>query len=547
MKPFRIFIFFLLVCGLLLALSAVFPGEGIRLGKELKLRFISASELFVSDTLFSGYTDSLIRYADIADDPEWEIADTNARVYWSGSQFHTGDPAFAGTFMTAPALLDSGAVLNGTVLNGVTDSGAVLPGVPNSGNAVAAGVSDRLMALMHTDSLVRARIDSIHGRVHPLEVSGRATADLVRFFRSAGRASARGELVRILHYGDSQIENDRMTALLRYRFQKVFGGSGCGMVPAVPLYSGNPVFRENYTGNWTRHTGFGRRDTTLGHACYGVMACFTAVPPAGEGSLPSLEFTFLQGKRASQFSTIKLFLHSYADSGMVAVHYNDMVTDTVRAIGVGYQEIILNPGFTPGKVKLEFGLTKGGRVYGISFDADAGLQVDNIAMRGSSGLEFSRFDRQLQDTMITAVNPGMIIMQFGGNVVPYIKNAAHYKRFFKRELKYMKRLCPEAAIIVIGPADMSKKVNGRFITWETLEPVRNAMREAALESDCAFWDMYKAMGGKNSMKNFVLADPPLATSDYIHFTPRGANLMAGMFFDAVMLEYERYNLKGQLP
>ncbi|MCA1746704.1 MAG: hypothetical protein LC655_03340, partial [Bacteroidales bacterium] len=87
------------------------------------------------------------------------------------------------------------------------------------------------------------------------------------------------------------------------------------------------------------------------------------------------------------------------------------------------------------------------------------------------------------------------------------------------------------------------KQNGKFITYETLVPVRNALREAALESDCAFWDMYEAMGGRNSIRNFVLADPPLATPDYIHFTPRGANLMAGMFFDAVMLEYETYRAR----
>ena len=338
-----------------------------------------------------------------------------------------------------------------------------------------------------------------------------------------------------------------MTSLLRYRFQKVFGGSGCGMVPAIPLYSGNPAFRQNYEGEWTRYTGFGRRDTTLGHASYGVMACFTAVPPAGEASLPSLEFAFLPGRKAARFNAMKIFLHSYADNGMIAVHYNDTISDTVRAIGDGYKEIALNPGFTAAKVKLEFGLKEGGRIYGISFDPEAGVQVDNIAMRGSSGLEFSRFDRQLLDTMLTAVHPGMIIMQFGGNVVPYLKNSASYKRFFKRELKFLKQLSPGVPIVVIGPADMSTKQNGKFVTYETLVPVRNALREAALESDCAFWDMYEAMGGRNSIRNFVLADPPLATSDYIHFTPRGANLMAGMFFDAVMLEYERYRVKGMQP
>ena len=36
-----------------------------------------------------------------------------------------------------------------------------------------------------------------------------------------------------MHYGDSQIECDRITSLLRQRFQEEFGGMGVGLVPAL--------------------------------------------------------------------------------------------------------------------------------------------------------------------------------------------------------------------------------------------------------------------------------------------------------------------------
>ncbi len=557
MKPFRIFIFFLLVGGLLLGLSLVFPDGGIPLGSEMKLRFVSASDLFVPVSTESAYTDSLIRNSKLSEDPEWEFSFTKPGSYKAGGSFDAGDTPvtddsaanhavvgttimdhFSSDHSSDPADTNLPVTVHSPFDSQYRDSTAgSLPGaVPR--DVPDGSISRDRDAANSTDSLVRIRIDSIRGRVHPLELSDRALTELAWFFRTAAVARKKGELVRIVHYGDSQIENDRMTALLRYRFQRVFGGSGCGMVPAIPLYSGNPVFRESYSGHWTRYTGFGRRDSSLGHNNYGAMACFTAVPLVREEKLPSLEFTFLPGKRASKFRNLNLFLHSYTGRGMVAVHFNDTISDTVRVIRDGYQELTFRPGFEPRKVKLEFDLKEGGRIYGIGFDPDAGVQVDNIAMRGSSGLEFSRFDRHLLDTMLTSLNTGMILMQFGGNVVPYIENASEYKRFLKRELKFMKRLCPEVPIIVIGPADMSKKESGRLVTWESLEPVRDALREAALESGCAFWDMYAAMGGENSMQNFVLADPPLATPDYIHFTPRGANLMAGMFFDAVMLEYE---------
>jgi lysophospholipase L1-like esterase len=491
MKPFRIFIFFLLVCALLFGLAMVFPTDGIELGKGMKLRFVSSESLLTKEIEVSHYTDSLIKNSAVYDDPEWE-------------------PQGEGTDTLPQPPQQEEDVIQ-------------LPDPPAD-----------------PDSLVLARIDSISSRIYPIRFSDQSYQALLKFFEQAEQLQKNREVLRILHYGDSQIENDRMTSLLRYRFQKQFGGSGCGMVPAIPLYSGNPAFRDRAEGSWTRHTGFGQRDTTHSHSSYGAMACYTAVPEPENGLLPSIEFSFLSGRRASQFSYINTFLHSYMDTGFIAVQLNDTIHDTLTFYSGGYHRLTLQSGIEARKVKMEFSLPAGGRVYGISFDPPSGIQMDNMAMRGSSGLEFSRLDRELLDTMLTDMNIGMVILQFGGNMVPYIRNFSFYKKALKRELNFMKQICPGIPIILIGPADMSTKSDGKFITYETLEPLRDVMRAAAIETGCAFWDMYEAMGGENSIQDFVQADPPLATPDYIHFTPRGANLLAGMFFESVMLEYERY-------
>ena len=41
---------------------------------------------------------------------------------------------------------------------------------------------------------------------------------------------------RMIHYGDSQLEGDRITSYLRNRFQKIYGGSGPGFIPCL-LYT----------------------------------------------------------------------------------------------------------------------------------------------------------------------------------------------------------------------------------------------------------------------------------------------------------------------
>ena len=42
------------------------------------------------------------------------------------------------------------------------------------------------------------------------------------------------------------------------------------------------------------------------------------------------------------------------------------------------------------------------------------------------------------------------------------------------------------------------------------------------------------------MASFVEADPPLASKDYVHFTRLGVNLVAEMFYNALMQEYKEY-------
>ena len=41
------------------------------------------------------------------------------------------------------------------------------------------------------------------------------------------------ENCRIIHYGDSQLEGDRISGYLRNRLQQLYGGSGLGFIPVV--------------------------------------------------------------------------------------------------------------------------------------------------------------------------------------------------------------------------------------------------------------------------------------------------------------------------
>lgn len=60
--------------------------------------------------------------------------------------------------------------------------------------------------------------------------------------------------IRILHYGDSQLEEDRMTFVIRDTLQKIFGGDGQGMMPARSHYTFSMA--GSASGSFTRYMIF---------------------------------------------------------------------------------------------------------------------------------------------------------------------------------------------------------------------------------------------------------------------------------------------------
>ena len=481
MKPIRTFIFFAAVLLLISLVALVVPDKGIGIGGDLRLSFLSFSDLSSRDSIEAGEkVEQLLAGSIITDDPE---SDQGTDLYLV------------------------------TQVEEQEDEPQVIP----------------------------VNADSLKNQIHRITFPEEGTELLHAYFKRLDRiSSGHTRRTRILHFGDSQIENNRMTALIRYRLQKHFGGSGTGLVQAIPLYSRSLSYNQEQTGDWLRYTYFGKRDSTINHKSYGIMGAFASVPMMKGGDWPSLHYSFNTLRRSGQVSRIRIYMHSYVDSASVALQINDGYADTLAYLSDGYSVADYRHHEGIKEAKLSFQLPEGGRIYAISFESGGGLQVDNIAMRGGSGLIFTGMDWSTQKAMLDNLSPGLILLQYGGNVVPYM-NAAYYERAFKRQLQFFKAACPDIPIIVIGPADMSRKEEGVFVTYPGLERIRDALKNAALESGFGFWDLYEAMGGENSMPSFVHADPPLASTDYIHFTGTGINLMAEMFYNALMLEFDDFN------
>ncbi len=383
--------------------------------------------------------------------------------------------------------------------------------------------------------------------------AGRASLD--KFFEKLSGAASSRKKLHILHYGDSQIEGDRMTGFMRERLQNQFGGNGPGLVPANNVYN-TFAFHQAYSPNFTRYTCFGGEK--LSNRKYGVMgsaARFTreykdSAEIANETTVKTAWIELAASSqafgRSRNFSTVKMYYNSCIKPCALNVYENGNLIhqDSLKADGKAHVFKLTFPG-TPGKLKFEFSSAISPNISNFSLEGDYGVQMSNIGMRGSSGTIFGSMDRGVAGEAMAELGVELIIMQFGGNSVPFFKDSVsvrNYTSYFKGQLNTLKSMRPSAAIVVIGPSDMSKMTDGVYETYPFLPYCVEQMKKASLEAGAGYWDLYDAMGGKNSMPAWV--NKGLAGNDYIHFSNGGARMAAQLFYDALIAEYIRWSGKG---
>lgn len=401
------------------------------------------------------------------------------------------------------------------------------------------------------EEIIATSYDSLVQSIHKIEFAGEGRRNLYRFFDKLHNH----KLTRVMHYGDSQLEGDRITSFLRNKLQLKFGGSGPGLRPAVQPYDYVFSAVQQNSANFIRYPIYGKVDSLVEHSRYGVMGAFSRFAPPASDSIPFTDSLFYEADLSISKSNVSFLLtreyeqmRLFYGNAKRPVQFELMVKDSVIFVDtlkqdIDYGVVTYRLPDSTNSISMKFSGYDSPDIYGIELAADTGVIVDNIALRGSSGTIFTKADFAHSAKMYNDLDPSLFILQFGGNVMPYIKDQIaidQYARWFGSQIKRIQQICPDAAILVIGPSDMSTKEKDQFITYQFLPAVVEALRNAAISNGCGFWDMYLAMGGYNSMPGWVNADPELARPDYVHFSPRGARLIANMFYNALIFEYNNF-------
>lgn len=391
--------------------------------------------------------------------------------------------------------------------------------------------------------------NELRSRIVSIEYPDSTKKALNSFFETLSSGLSSKSLIHVLHYGDSQIEGDRITSYLRSRMQKRFGGRGVGLLHMVPHSYQPGSIRQSSTSNWAKFVladlpkGIG-----VGHK-FGVMGGYSIFEKSkgflSRGGFNEAGVTIQRLGKASlsrSFSRVRLLYGYSLEPFMASVTAGGKVIDAEMVPpSKGVNQLFFETPNEHNTINLEIKGDESPLFFGISLESKTGVAVDNIALRGSSGTDFTRANEADLKSFYKVLNVKLIILQFGANLVPHVvKSYTYYENQLYKQIATLKNAKPDAAILVIGVSDVSRKESANFVSYPNIEEIRDAQRNAAKRAGAAFWDCYEAMGGQNSMPAWVKANPPLASKDYVHFSPRGANLIAEMFYSALIGEYEKY-------
>lgn len=481
-KPFHTLLFLLSTFGLLALLAFAFPTDGIAIG-ELKLRFPALSSFFTK--------------------PENKKVDISKIV----------------------ALADA----EDKVTENKNDSTA-----------------EKKVEEIEADSSVKL--------ITSIQYKDNDKSALYNFFASLDNIPKETRSVHILHYGDSQIEGDRISDYLRLKLQSQFGGSGPGFISAMPV-APSVALKQTWSSSWERYTIFTGKDKRVKHSNFGIGGSFCRF--AGyKSATDSAKLTdaWLKvvtnkngGVKLASYDKVKLFYAGAQYKTQVEFYENGVLKDVDSLSNSGnfnIRQFSLNQ--MPNNFELKFKGKDSPDIFGLSLEGNGGIMVDNFGLRGSSGTFFNQMNLSHLKLFYDHFNAKLIILQFGGNSLPYIEDKTqcdNFGKYLQAQIISIKKLAPNASILVVGPADMSVKEGTEYVTHPQLENLRNAIRLAAFNTNSAFFDMYDCMGGKNSMVSWVEAG--IAAKDYIHFSSGGARKIATLLYSSLISDYNTYTKEGR--
>ncbi len=368
---------------------------------------------------------------------------------------------------------------------------------------------------------------------------------LEQFMAALRQTKATGSRTRIAYFGDSMIEGDLLTGDLRNLLQTQFGGSGVGFVPINSVAADfRETIHETFSPDWYEYNMVSDKQPKASPLGISGQVFLPRVVSNRDSSHVVSDTSWVEFRAGQRFAGTRRFVEARLLYGPGTRRDQVLVTTDGHRVPHALpgtdpvNELELKPGTPARRMRLAFA-TRGPRpVYGVSFESPEGVILDNFSFRGNSGMALNRIPFEQLAAFGKTLDYHLIILHYGVNIADSRnKNYGFYERAMTRVVDRMQRAFPGASILIVGMSDKSSRINGEFVTDPTVPVLIAAQQRLARRNHAAFWNLFEAMGGENTMTSWVEQSPPLANKDYMHINSRGGRRMAQLLYTHLMNEY----------
>ncbi len=376
------------------------------------------------------------------------------------------------------------------------------------------------------DSLLRTTLpDSMYVPIEDFTADGRG---LKNFFAKLDSISQMDRPIRVVFLGDSFIEGDIFTIDVREKLQDVFGGGGVGYMPMQSQVSAMRMSVKHSCSDMETLSLVNVTDVDSLYVKSFSLSGQIFIPKEGA----SVSFSGVKSKRhLKNFSTARL-LFVNRDSTEITITVNDsIVRSFAPPSNSKIQQIVVADNIK--NIKFEF--SKVGRFicYGAYLENPQGVSVDNQSLRGSSGIQLLASNIRVSREINEMSQCDLVVLQYGLNIMTEEQtNYDGYTQKMTSAVRVIKRNFPNADILIMGVPDRNVLKEGVFVTMSTMQTMIAAQRQIAKNTETLFWNTFQAMGGENSMSEFV--DRGWGAKDYTHINYRGGRYIADAFVKALL-------------
>jgi hypothetical protein len=384
-------------------------------------------------------------------------------------------------------------------------------------------------------------------KLHQIEDFGNGSNVSLTNFFSKLHDECHHAKIHVAFFGDSLIEGDLVSEEFRDNLQNEFGGRGVGFVPITSEVANfRTTIKHSYSNNWHTISFLNKNDYNMPIGMSGYLFIPKTVekqydPSSNEiGQYSWVEYSSPDhNEKLNSFNVIRLLYGSVQSDAQITYSFgNGEYITKPLVLGEGVKEFIIKKDRIR-KVKLIFSSSDDIVLYGACFEDGPGIYVDNFSMRGSSGINLGRIPNSIYGGFNNLLNYKLIILQYGANIAdPDTHSYLWYENKMFSILSYLKTQFPDASILVVSAADKSIKNDMEYTTNPAIPLIVNAQRNAAKRARVAFWNLYEAMGGENSMS--IWTEQGLGAGDYTHLNHSGAKKVANLLTKAILHEFNNY-------